>query len=60
VIASKRKNQERRHFGKVTSFPLADRRGCVVPFNRSIRADRRLNNLKVQEIPVDELARELE
>lgn len=53
---SKRKNRERRGYAKVSVFPVADRKGCMVLFNRSYRADRRLNNLKVQELQVEELA----
>lgn len=50
---SKRKNRERRAFGKTVPFPLTDRNGCVVPFNRSYHADRRLNNLQLREVQVD-------
>ncbi|MDH3978915.1 MAG: hypothetical protein OEU91_00215 [Gammaproteobacteria bacterium] len=46
--------KERRQLGKPASFPLTDRSGCVVPFNRSRQPERRMNNYVLNEIYVEE------
>jgi hypothetical protein len=57
MTRKQRRTTDRRSFGKSARFPMIDRKGCIVAFNRSHRADRRLGNIRVQEIfltgPVD-------
>lgn len=50
-----RRTTDRRSYGKPARFPLADKKGCIVAFNRSHRADRRLGNIRVQEILLTDL-----
>ncbi len=44
-IKDQRRNQDRRNFGEVPAYP----------HNRRRRADRRLNNIMVKEIPMDDI-----
>ena len=41
---------QRRSYKVVEKFPLTDSNGCVVPFDRSRVADRRLNSLELKEL----------
>ena len=51
-MAEKRIRQ-RRSYGTASKFPFTDSNGCVVPFDRSRIADRRLNNLVLKELDVN-------
>lgn len=42
--------RQRRSYKVVEKFPLTDGNGCVVPFDRSRMADRRLNSLVLKEL----------
>lgn len=46
------RTRQRRNYATISTFPLTDDRGCIVPFDRSRIPDRRLNNLKVVETGV--------
>jgi hypothetical protein len=50
----KRSDRDRRRFQRISGFPLTDRHGCVVPFNRSHRPDRRLDSLRVRIVYLDD------
>ncbi|MDB4409777.1 hypothetical protein N9235_03105 [Gammaproteobacteria bacterium] len=50
-MAEKRIRQRRR-YGPAHSFPFTDNSGCIVLLDRSRIADRRLNNLLLQELVV--------
>lgn len=41
---------QRRRYGAANAFPFTDTSGCVVIFDRSRKADRRLSNLKLEEL----------
>jgi len=43
-----KRNAQRRNYAVNRAFPLTDDRGCIVPFDRSRLADRRLNSLKLE------------
>ncbi|HYQ71005.1 MAG TPA: hypothetical protein VET88_03645, partial [Gammaproteobacteria bacterium] len=43
------RTRQRRNYAATRTFPLTDDRGCIVPFDRSRIADRRLNSLKLEE-----------
>ncbi len=45
---------DRRRYGMTKRFPLKDNTGCIIPFNRSIKPDRRLHNLELSEIDCEE------
>ncbi|MDH3830397.1 MAG: hypothetical protein OEV12_02495 [Gammaproteobacteria bacterium] len=47
-MAEKRIRQ-RRTYVAASKFPFTDSSGCVVPFDRSRIADRRLNDLALKE-----------
>jgi len=47
---------QRRRYGAANVFPFTDTSGCVVIFDRSRLADRRLNNLKLEELEADEIS----
>ena len=49
MMAEKRIRQ-RRTYAAANKFPFTDRNGCVVPFDRSRVADRRLNDLALKEL----------
>jgi len=51
-VAEKRTRQ-RRTYGAASKFPFTDNRGCVVLFDRSRIADRRLNDLVLKELGVN-------
>ncbi len=55
MTRKQRRTTDRRQFGKPVRFPLVDNRGCIVAFNRSQRADRRLGSIRVQEILLTDL-----
>jgi len=40
---------QRRNYAASKAFPLTDDCGCIIPFDRSRLADRRLNNLQLEE-----------
>lgn len=44
-----KRRRQRRSYAPARTYPLVDDAGCIVPFNRSRRADRRLNDLQVLE-----------
>ena len=44
---------QRRRYGAANAFPFTDTSGCVVIFDRSRLADRRLNNLKLEELEAE-------
>ena len=44
---------QRRTYGSANKYPMLDNSGCVVPFDRSRIADRRLNNLALQELEAE-------
>jgi hypothetical protein len=48
--------RQRRNYGPANKFPLTDTAGCVVPFDRSRIADRRLNNLVLKDLKVERFA----
>ena len=54
IMREKRVKQQRNH-GSASKFPMTDSRGCVVLIDRSRIADRRLNNLVLEEIEVEEV-----
>jgi hypothetical protein len=37
-------------------FPLKDNAGCIIPFNRSNKPDRRLRSLALREIDCEEFS----
>jgi hypothetical protein len=45
-----KRGTQRRSYGAVNVFPFTDTSGCVVIFDRSRLTDRRLNNLKLEEL----------
>ena len=53
-MAEKRIRQ-RRTYKATDKFPFTDSCGCVVPFDRSRIADRRLNDLALQELSFDSI-----
>ena len=46
---------QRRNYSVTRAFPLQDDRGCIVPFDRSRVADRRLNSLQLEETATAQL-----
>jgi hypothetical protein len=48
--------RQRRNYGPANKFPMTDTAGCVVPFDRSRIADRRLNNLVLKDLKVERFA----
>ena len=46
---------DRRKYVAAPSFPLIDHAGCIIPFNRSRKPDRRLQNYLLREIDNEEL-----
>ena len=51
-MAEKRIRQ-RRTYVAASKFPFTDSSGCVVPFDRSRIADRRLNDLTLKELSIN-------
>ncbi len=51
----RRRATDRRKFGAANRFPLRDYSGCIIPFNRSHRPDRRLRSYRVSIIETEEL-----
>ena len=51
-MAEKRIRQ-RRTYVATSKFPFTDSSGCVVPFDRSRIADRRLNDLTLKELSIN-------
>jgi hypothetical protein len=51
----RKRETDRRKYGTANCFPLEDNAGCIIPFNRSNKPDRRLRNLALREIDCDEL-----
>jgi hypothetical protein len=45
---------DRRKYVAAPDFPLTDRAGCIIPFNRSRKPDRRLHNYLLEEIDNEE------
>ena len=43
----KKRGTDQRRYGAANRFPLRDFSGCIIPFNRSHRPDRRLQNYSV-------------
>ena len=50
----RKRETDRRHYGAANRFPITDYSGCIIPFNRSRRPDRRLLNYSVCEINSEE------
>jgi hypothetical protein len=50
------RESDRRQYGMANRFPLEDNTGCIIPFNRSNKPDRRLRNLALREIDCEELS----
>jgi hypothetical protein len=48
--------RQRREYGPVNRFPMTDKTGCIVPFDRSRIADRRLKNLVLKELETERFA----
>jgi hypothetical protein len=48
---------DRRRYGAANRFPLRDYAGCIIPFNRSRRPDRRLHSYRLSVIDDEELQR---
>ena len=48
---------DRRRYGAANRFPLRDHTGCIIPFNRSRRPDRRLQSYRLSVIDEEELQR---
>jgi len=48
---------DRRRYGAAKRFPLQDYAGCIIPFNRSRRPDRRLQSYRLSIIDDGELQR---
>jgi hypothetical protein len=46
---------DRRKFGAANRFPLRDHSGCIIPFDRSYRPDRRLRSYRVCVVDTEEL-----
>lgn len=44
------RESDRRQYGMANRFPLEDNAGCIIPFNRSNKPDRRLRSLALREI----------
>jgi hypothetical protein len=51
-----KRGTQRRSYGAVNAFPFRDTSGCVVIFDRSRLTDRRLNNLKLEELEAEEIS----
>ena len=51
-----KRGTQRRSYGAVNVFPFTDTSGCVVIFDRSRLTDRRLNNLKLEELEAEEIS----
>jgi len=51
-----KRGAQRRNYGAVNVFPFTDTSGCVVIFDRSRLTDRRLNNLKLEELEAEEIS----
>lgn len=49
-MENRRKNSDRRSFGRTEIFPYTDKNGCVLHKSRSREPDRRLNSLQVEWI----------
>jgi hypothetical protein len=54
MSSKERRIRERRCYQRITRFPLTDRSGCVVLFNRSSQPDRRLGNFRVRLVQLDD------
>ena len=50
---AEKRTRQRRTYGAASQFPFTDSSGCVVPFDRSRIADRRLNDLVLKELGVN-------
>ena len=48
---------DRRKYVAAPSFPLIDHAGCIIPFNRSRKPDRRLQNYLLLEINIGDFYR---
>jgi len=56
VVKRVRKREtDRRQYAAADQFPLEDNAGCIIPFNRSNKPDRRLRNLALREVECEEL-----
>jgi hypothetical protein len=47
-----KRTRQRRSYTATQGFPMKDKSGCIVPFDRSRIPDRRLNNLILEETEV--------
>jgi len=50
------RESDRRQYGMANRFPLEDNAGCIIPFNRSNKPDRRLRSLALREIDCEEFS----
>ena len=50
---AEKRTRQRRTYGAASQFPFTDSSGCVVLFDRSRIADRRLNDLALKELGVN-------
>jgi hypothetical protein len=50
------RESDRRQYGMANRFPLKDNAGCIIPFNRSNKPDRRLRSLALREIDCEEFS----
>ncbi len=50
---AEKRTRQRRTYGAANKFPFTDSSGCVVPFDRSRIADRRLNDLVLKELDIN-------
>ncbi|MGB5261704.1 MAG: hypothetical protein WBO34_14460 [Gammaproteobacteria bacterium] len=51
----RKRQTDRRNYGAANRFPLRDYSGCIIPFNRSNRPDRRLRSYRLSIIETEEL-----
>ena len=49
-----KREKHRRHYEPVTQFPLHTRRGYLIPSERRRLPTRRLNDIEVEEITIEE------
>lgn len=56
VNMKEKRVMQRRNYEPANKFPMTDKSGCIVPFDRSRIADRRLNILVLKELKKERFA----